>query len=240
MLEVSESPMKPVNQSSLLDDCIKGLINTSMIDKDEEIVSTYLRRFDHGYPSPTVERDGILEQLLPRLYAKDIYSRGRFGSWKYEVGNQDHSFMLGAEAVDHITTGSVELTLNYPDFVNGRKNTERRLGDASNIFHNEATDAADSAGAAHIVDIEANKVGSPGPVYVAGRTRSHNTSSRRESQQSQSRETANDSSSVLSEIKGNRCYDCSVATGSDGKSGHSIADSHGVPKKPSRSLSIST
>jgi len=38
--------------------------------------------------------------------------------------------MLGVEAVDHIVMGAVELTLNYPDFVNGRKNTERRLGQA--------------------------------------------------------------------------------------------------------------
>ncbi len=35
--------------------------------------------------------------------------------------------MLGVEAADHIVNGAVELTLNYPDFVNGRQNTERRL-----------------------------------------------------------------------------------------------------------------
>ena len=44
-----------------------------------------------------------------------------------QVGNQDHSFMLGVEAVDHIVNGAVELTLNYPDFVNTRQNNERRL-----------------------------------------------------------------------------------------------------------------
>jgi hypothetical protein len=35
--------------------------------------------------------------------------------------------MLGVEAADNIVNGAVELTLNYPDFVNSRKNTERRL-----------------------------------------------------------------------------------------------------------------
>lgn len=35
--------------------------------------------------------------------------------------------MLGVEAADHIVNGAVELTLNYPDFVNGRANVERRL-----------------------------------------------------------------------------------------------------------------
>ncbi len=35
--------------------------------------------------------------------------------------------MLGVEAVDNIVCGSPEVTLNHPDFVNGRVNDERRL-----------------------------------------------------------------------------------------------------------------
>jgi hypothetical protein len=41
--------------------------------------------------------------------------------------------MLGVEAADHISTGAVELTLNYPDFVNTRQNSERRLGQTFNF-----------------------------------------------------------------------------------------------------------
>jgi len=134
MLEVSESSMKPVNHETLLADCIQGLINTDMIKSDDEIVSTYHRRFNHGYPTPSLEREGVLKQLLPKLEARDIWSRGRFGSWRYEVGNQDHSFMLGVEAVDHLVNGATELTLNYPDFVNSRQNTERRLTDGAQFF----------------------------------------------------------------------------------------------------------
>lgn len=88
MLEVSESSYKPVNQENLLKESIKGLINTEMINADDEIVSTYHRRFDHGYPTPTLEREGVLKELLPELESQDILSRGRFGSWRYEVGNQ--------------------------------------------------------------------------------------------------------------------------------------------------------
>jgi protoporphyrinogen oxidase len=127
MLEVSQSGMKPVDEANLLKDCIQGLINTEMIKPEDEIVSTYHRKFDHGYPTPALEREGVLKELLPKLLDLDIYSRGRFGSWRYEVGNQDHSFMLGVEAADAIVNGAVELTLNYPDFVNSRPNTERRL-----------------------------------------------------------------------------------------------------------------
>lgn len=88
MLEVSESSYKPVNHDTLLEDCIQGLINTSLLDSEDEIVSTYIRRFDHGYPTPSVERNGALAEALPYLQNKDILSRGRFGAWKYEVGNQ--------------------------------------------------------------------------------------------------------------------------------------------------------
>ncbi|MCJ1473691.1 hypothetical protein MMC13_002342 [Lambiella insularis] len=134
MLEVSESTMKPVDHGSLLKECIQGLVNTEMLRPSDEIVCTYHRRFDHGYPTPSLEREGVLKQLLPKLEAKSIYSRGRFGSWRYEVGNQDHSFMLGVEAADHIVNGATELTLNYPDFVNGRQNNERRLVEGAQFF----------------------------------------------------------------------------------------------------------
>lgn len=43
---------------------------------------------------------------------------------QYEVANQDHSLMLGVEAVDNVLFGSKELTLSYPDIVNAKKNTE--------------------------------------------------------------------------------------------------------------------
>jgi hypothetical protein len=134
MLEVSESSMKPVNMKTLLADSIQGLVNTDMLKPGDEIVSTYHRRFDHGYPTPSLEREAALTKMLPKLQDKSIWSRGRFGSWRYEVGNQDHSFMLGVEAVDNIVNGAVELTLNYPDFVNGRQNNERRLVDGAQIF----------------------------------------------------------------------------------------------------------
>jgi hypothetical protein len=134
MLEVSESSMKPVDRENMLRDCIQGLVNTEMLRPQDEIVSTYHRAFDHGYPTPSLEREGVLTQLLPKLQQMDIYSRGRFGSWRYEVGNQDHSFMLGVEAADNIVNGAAELTLNYPDFVNTRANTERRLVDGAQAF----------------------------------------------------------------------------------------------------------
>jgi len=128
MLEVSQSAQKPVDEANLLRDCMQGMINTGLLQPGDEIVSTYHRKFHHGYPTPSLVRNGQLAKLLPELLTKySIWSRGRFGSYKYEVANQDHSFMIGVEAADNVLFGAPEMTLNEPDWVNGRKNTERRL-----------------------------------------------------------------------------------------------------------------
>mmetsp|Transcript_14277 Transcript_14277/g.14377 ORF Transcript_14277/g.14377 Transcript_14277/m.14377 type:complete len:495 (-) Transcript_14277:275-1759(-) len=125
MLEISESVMKPVNMETILEESIVGCINTLMIRPEDSIVSLYHRRLLHGYPTPSLDRDNVLKEALPLLREKDIWSRGRFGSYKYEVGNQDHSCMLGVEAVDSMLFGTKEFTLDYPSLTNegGAKNT---------------------------------------------------------------------------------------------------------------------
>ncbi|RPB20648.1 FAD/NAD(P)-binding domain-containing protein [Terfezia boudieri ATCC MYA-4762] len=137
MMEISETPLKAVNLRTLVGDTLRGCINVELLRPEDEIVSVYLRTFDHGYPIPSLERNEILDKVLPSLKERGIYSRGRFGSWKYEVGNQDHSFQLGVEAVDNILHGSVELTLNHPDFVNSRPNLERRLSEGIALLDKE-------------------------------------------------------------------------------------------------------
>jgi len=52
-----------------------------------------------------------LDVLLPKLKELNILSRGRFGAYKYEVANQDHSFMQGVEAAEYIVNGVEEITL---------------------------------------------------------------------------------------------------------------------------------
>ncbi len=51
-------------------------------------------------------RDAVLVEALPFLRQHNIWSRGRFGSYKYEVGNQDHSLMLGVECADNVLFGA--------------------------------------------------------------------------------------------------------------------------------------
>ena len=50
--------------------------------------------------------------------------QGRFGAWKYEVSNQDHSFAQGYECVNRLVRGGdqeCEPTLNDPNAVNARR-----------------------------------------------------------------------------------------------------------------------
>jgi protoporphyrinogen oxidase len=120
MLEVAESSAKPVEREKLIDSVIEGLINTHLIETRNEIVNVWHYRAEHGYPTPSLRRDEALDQLLPALEQYGIFSRGRFGAWKYEVSNQDHSLMQGVEIADRIANGAEEQTLNLPDIVNSR------------------------------------------------------------------------------------------------------------------------
>ena len=47
----------------------------------------------HGFPVPTTDRDEIVNESLEWLKEKNVWSRGRFGAFKYEVGGADHCFI---------------------------------------------------------------------------------------------------------------------------------------------------
>jgi protoporphyrinogen oxidase len=128
MAEVSESHYKPVDRSEVVRQIIAGMLSTRLISSREDIISIWHRRLEYGYPTPSVQRDESLSIMLPKLEKYGIYSRGRFGAWKYEVSNQDHSFAQGREVIDRLTgridsEAGAEPTLNRPNWVNGRRNS---------------------------------------------------------------------------------------------------------------------
>lgn len=120
MTETSESPVKPVDRNKLVEEVIAGLRATKLIAANDEVVSTWYHTVDYGYPTPSTERDDILTEVIPALDQLEVYSRGRFGAWKYEVSNQDHSFMQGVEWANFKALGQPELTWRDPKKVNGR------------------------------------------------------------------------------------------------------------------------
>lgn len=113
LCETSDSPMKPVDGSRIVEDTIAGLERAGLLEPGErrDIVSTWHHAIDYSYPTPSVDRDAILSTLIPWLESRGIYSRGRFGMWKYEVSNTDHSLMQGVELVDHLVLGVLETTI---------------------------------------------------------------------------------------------------------------------------------
>jgi protoporphyrinogen oxidase len=121
MAEVSESPYKPVDQKSSFEQVIDGLLATRLIDHPEKIVSTWKYRAGYGYPTPGLERNAVLAEILPFFESQGVYSRGRFGLWKYETSNQDHSFMQGVEVVERLLNGREEITAQNPDLANRKK-----------------------------------------------------------------------------------------------------------------------
>ncbi|KAM3716433.1 Vacuolar membrane protease [Dirofilaria immitis] len=86
---------------------IECLIRKSIILR-EQIVSLFSVLLPYGYPIPTINRDQELTRAHRILEKHKIYSRGRFGGWKYEVSNQDHCFIQGKEIIDRLLLGEPE------------------------------------------------------------------------------------------------------------------------------------
>ena len=118
MTETSESSAKPVDHAQLMEQTIAALLEDDLIESREQIISKFHFSTEYGYPTPSVERDQILKTVLPALEKLGIQSRGRFGAWKYEVSNQDHSMMQGVEWANRMVLQVPELTLFFPETAN--------------------------------------------------------------------------------------------------------------------------
>lgn len=114
MAEVCESPHRPLDRATLEAWTRRALLEDRLIEPDAEVVSFWHRVLPRGYPVPFLGRDTHLRALHAELEPLGVYSRGRFGGWKYEVANQDHSFMQGVEVADRLMRGTTEVTYYDP------------------------------------------------------------------------------------------------------------------------------
>jgi protoporphyrinogen oxidase len=112
LTETSYSDYKPEDRRTIVDRVVNGLIATKLLEPHdrERIVATYSQEVDYFYPVPTLTRDRALAEIQPFLMSHDIYSRGRFGAWRYEVSNMDHSVMQGVEVVNSLLLAQPEQT----------------------------------------------------------------------------------------------------------------------------------
>lgn len=97
MTETAYSSYQPRSREGFEEAVIDGLVATELIDADVPIASLHTIDAEYAYPIPTLERDAALAVVQPWLMERDIYSRGRFGSWRYEIGNMDHAVKMGID-----------------------------------------------------------------------------------------------------------------------------------------------
>ena len=104
MCETSYSQYRVEDKDEIIEKTIDGLVNAKLLtEADKDLVeTTYVVQADYAYPIPTLGRDRALSIIQAYLEERGILSRGRFGAWKYEVGNMDHSIMQGVEAVNSV------------------------------------------------------------------------------------------------------------------------------------------
>lgn len=110
LMETTYSRFRPLPGGDFAKSVIDGLVAEEILQPGDlsTIESVYLIHAGHAYPIPSVDRDEALGVIQSYLESREIYSRGRFGSWKYEIGNQDHALMQGKEVVDRWLDGSAE------------------------------------------------------------------------------------------------------------------------------------
>jgi len=127
MFEASETKHHALDENNLIEETTEGALCAGLFKERSAIMSRWQTRLEYGYPTPFDGRDAWLHEVHDLLRPLDIWSRGRFGGWKYEVSNQDHALMQGVEIVDHLVHGTSELTYPSPDTANSRYHKSRRV-----------------------------------------------------------------------------------------------------------------
>ena len=108
MTETAYSPHRPRGRDTLGTEVVEALVSTGLLEGDVPIASLYTLDIEYAYPIPTLRRDAALAVVQPWLMERSIYSRGRFGSWRYEIGNMDHAAKMGIDVARLLAEGRPE------------------------------------------------------------------------------------------------------------------------------------
>lgn len=108
MTETAYSDHRPRGRDRLEEAVVSGLVATGLMEPDTPIASVHTIDVEYAYPIPTLGRDDALRLVQPWLMERDIYSRGRFGSWRYEIGNMDHAAKMGIDVARLLVEGRPE------------------------------------------------------------------------------------------------------------------------------------
>jgi len=125
MTETTSSSDRKIDRAGLAEWVLRALHEDGLLPDVSAVSSVAEYDLPQAYPTPFLGRDGVVDPVLRRFEEEGIFSRGRFGAWKYEVSNQDHSFAQGYECAERLAAGGgpeLEPTLFRADWVNGRRN----------------------------------------------------------------------------------------------------------------------
>lgn len=108
MTESSFSERLPRERSGHEERVVAALEATGLAPERAPIASLHTIDVEYAYPIPTLDRDPALKLVQSWLMEQNIFSRGRFGSWCYEIGNMDHAAKMGIDVAQHILEGRPE------------------------------------------------------------------------------------------------------------------------------------
>jgi protoporphyrinogen oxidase len=108
MTETAFSESRAVPRAGLEEKVVDGLRAAQLIDGRPAIASVHVEEIEYAYPVPTLGRDAALGVIQPWLMRQRVFSRGRFGSWRYEMGNMDHAVKMGIDVARHLVQGIAE------------------------------------------------------------------------------------------------------------------------------------
>jgi hypothetical protein len=108
LTETAHRPADGPDTSELEREVLDGLVATGLAQAGHRVASIETIPVEYAYPVPTLERDAALETIQSWLQQHNIFSRGRFGSWRYEIGNMDHAVKMGIDLARLLLEGRPE------------------------------------------------------------------------------------------------------------------------------------
>ena len=108
MTEIASSPERPLDARGLSERVDHALRELGLVPPGAPLISVHMDRIERAYPIPTLGRDAALAVIQPWLAERGILARGRFGAWRYELGNMDHAVKMGIDAARTLVSGAAE------------------------------------------------------------------------------------------------------------------------------------
>lgn len=104
--EISESPHKPINRATLIDDTLAGLVRVGLLDEQDirpvaqrgRVAVAQVITLDPAYVIYDHHHASHVQTMKHYLGTLDMQTCGRFGDWEYL--NMDESVLAGKRAAD--------------------------------------------------------------------------------------------------------------------------------------------